>query len=153
MMKNNDYHFYDTSAILEKSKYLSSRNDEKIIISTTVLEELENLKTSNKKDDLIKQQARTVISYIYNNPTAIEVICFKDDMLSPIYDKGITTITPDLRILAAAIWYDKAKAPDNTSFYTNDLSLANIANLFFGEDSIYSINGEDVDNYKGYCVL
>ena len=152
-MKNNDYHFYDTSAILEKSSYLSAQLDENIIISTTVLEELENIKTSNKKDDIVKQQARAVISFIYDNPNAIEVICFKDNMLKPILKKGITEITPDLKILAAAIWYDTKKAPDNTSFYTNDLSLANIANLFFGDDSIYSVNPNDADNYKGYCTL
>lgn len=151
IMTNNKYHFYDTSALLEKSKYLD--NNENIVISTTVLEELENLKESKSKDDTIKQQARRVIHYIYENPTKIKVVCFKDEMMTPIVNKGLSTITPDLKILAAAIWFDTNEAPDDVSFYTNDLSLANLANLFFGEDSIYSIDPEDADHYKGYCTL
>ena len=151
IMTNNKYHFYDTSALLEKSKYLD--DNENIVISTTVLEELENLKESKSKDDTIKQQARRVIHYIYENPTKIKVVCFKDEMMTPIVNKGLSTITPDLKILAAAIWFDTNEAPDDVSFYTNDLSLANLANLFFGEDSIYSIDPEDADHYKGYCTL
>lgn len=148
----NNYHFYDTSALLEKANYLLTC-EENIVTSTTVLEELENIKTSFKKDDNIKQTARKIIHFLNDFPTKIEIICFKDEMLNPIYEKGIQTITPDLKILAAAIWYDKNVAPDATIFFTNDLSLANIANLFFGEDSIYSVNPNNVDFYKGYTTL
>lgn len=148
-MMNN---FYDTSALLEKSIYLPSK-DENMVISTTVLEELEKIKSSSKKDESVKQKARKVINFIRNNPTAIEVICFKDFMVEPILNKDITTITPDLKILGAAIWYDTNVAPDATNFYTNDLALANIANLFFGEDSIFFVDPDDSNQYKGYCIL
>lgn len=148
----NNYHFYDTSALLEKANYLLTC-EENIVTSTTVLEELENIKTSLKKDDNIKQTARKIIHFLNDFPTKIEIICFKDEMLNPIYEKGIQTITPDLKILAAAIWYDENVAPDATVFFTNDLSLANIANLFFGEDSIYSVNPNKIDFYKGYTTL
>ena len=56
-------------------------------------------------------------------------------------------------LLIAGDVYDKNVAPDATIFFTNDLSLANIANLFFGEDSIYSVNPNDVDFYKGYTTI
>lgn len=148
----SNYHFYDTSALLEKANYLLKCN-KNIVTSTTVLEELENIKNSSKKDENIKQMARKVINFITNFPTSIEIICFKDEMLVPIYDKGIRTITPDLKILAAAIWYDKNIAPDNIIFFTNDLSLANIANLFFGEDSICSVDTHNINYYKGYTTI
>ena len=44
----NNYHFYDTSALLEKANYLLTC-EENIVTSTTVLEELENIK-NNKKE-------------------------------------------------------------------------------------------------------
>ena len=50
---NNEYHFYDTSALLERANTLSEF-EENIVISTTVLEELEKIKSSNNKDEVVK---------------------------------------------------------------------------------------------------
>lgn len=69
-------------------------------------------------------------------------------MLAPIIEKRLT-ITPDMKILATALDYDNRVHPDETVFITNDLSLFNIANLFFGEDSIQMIE-EYNDDYTGY---
>lgn len=148
---NNEYHFYDTSALLERANTLSEF-EENIVISTTVLEELEKIKSSNNKDEVVKQMARKIIRYIKNNPSEIEVICYVDDMLDYVRELGIESSTPDNKILAAAIWYDQHVAPDNTTFFTNDLSLSVIANLYFGEDSIFSIENSS-DYYKGYVTV
>ena len=59
-------------------------------------------------------------------------------MLTPIEEKCLT-VTDDMRILASAIDYDNKVHPDEVEFYTNDLCLFHIANLFFGNDSIKSI--------------
>ena len=72
-------------------------------------------------------------------------------MLRPIADKALP-FNDDLRILATAIDYDNTRHPDETIFVTNDLSLKNIANLFFGEDSIESVS-EDLDPYKGFADI
>ena len=69
-------------------------------------------------------------------------------MLAPIIEKHLT-ISPDMKILATALDYDNRVHPDETVFITNDLSLFNIANLFFGEDSIQMIE-EYNDDYTGY---
>jgi predicted ribonuclease YlaK len=58
-------------------------------------------------------------------------------------------INDDMRILASALWADRYIAPDNITFITNDLALSNIANLYFGEDSINYIKPKE-DNYQGY---
>ena len=68
-------------------------------------------------------------------------------MLQPIKEKQLI-INNDTRILATAIDYENL-FPDEMIFFTNDLLLKNIANLFFGEDSIKSIT-DSYDNYKGY---
>lgn len=59
------------------------------------------------------------------------------------------SITPDLKILATALDYDTRVHPDETVFITNDLALFNIANLFFGNDSIQMVE-ERKDDYSGY---
>jgi predicted ribonuclease YlaK len=70
-------------------------------------------------------------------------------MLKPIEEKNLE-ITNDTKILATAIDFD---TNDETIFVTNDLALKNIANLFFGEDSIMSITDEDSDTYCGYIEV
>ena len=71
-------------------------------------------------------------------------------MLKPIIEKGFDHINNDLRILACAFNYDYTQHPDETIFITNDLVLKTIANCFFGEDSIESVNEEQLDQYCGY---
>jgi predicted ribonuclease YlaK len=64
------------------------------------------------------------------------------------------TLTNDAMILSDAIHANNTLYPDEVVFVTNDLALKHIANLFFGNDMIESIE-EDNDNYTGYkevCV-
>ena len=71
-------------------------------------------------------------------------------MLSRLLDKCDFEVNTDLKILACAFDYDTHEHPDETIFVTNDLALKTIANLFFGEDSIESVDEEQVDQYSGY---
>lgn len=153
-MMSKEYHFYDTSALLNRA-YDLFKNDEQIVISTTVLEELENIKTS-KRDEIIKSAARRVLRVLDENPDKYFTVIFKSNMLKPIRKKGFSEETSDLKILAAAIEWDNLYAPDNTIFYTNDIALKTIANLFFGEDSIRSVlyNSRYLkDEYTGYKLI
>lgn len=83
-----------------------------------------------------------------DNNSNIEVIIYRNCMLAPIEEQCLD-ITPDMQILATAIFCDAELYPDETVFVTNDLALKNIANLFFGNDSICSVYPK-VDNYTGY---
>jgi hypothetical protein len=65
-------------------------------------------------------------------------------MLEPILQKTDLEVNNDLKILATAFNYDYYKHPDETIFVTNDLVLAEIANLFFGKDSIISVNTNEI---------
>ena len=66
-------------------------------------------------------------------------------LIAQIKDKGFDQVNNDLRILACAFDYDYYQHPDETIFVTNDLALKAIANCFFGEDSIESVNEEELD--------
>jgi hypothetical protein len=70
-------------------------------------------------------------------------------MLEPILNADLE-ITNDTKILATAIDYENNCCPDDMMFITNDIAQKNMANLFFGIDSIWSIPREEEDDYSGY---
>ena len=141
------YKFYDTSSLLLKADLWTEENP--IVISSITLTELENIKTSNHKDPILKYAARKLLNFLTNHPEAYTVHIFTLDMLKPIEDKSLD-ITNDTKILATAIDYDTNVHPDETVFVTNDLALFNIANLFFGNDSVERVQEEQDDEYTGY---
>ena len=138
--------FYDTNALLLK---MESLFEEHFAISSVSLSELEKIKTSAGKDQNIKYSARRLLHLLDIHKGSYDVHIFNNNMLTPIVNKALP-FNDDLRILATAIDYDNTCHPDDTVFVTNDLSLKNIANLFFGEDSIESVS-EDLDPYTGYA--
>ena len=142
------YKFYDTCSLLLKVDTLLEEQDP-IVISSITLNELENIKTSANKDADIKYAARRLLHLLSEHPEAYEVHIFNMNMLDPIAERALA-ITDDTKILATAIDYDRTRHPDETVFVTNDLALFNIANLFFGSDSIERVNENDEDDYDGY---
>ena len=147
-MKKNNYKFYDTSSLLKNPKGLFD-DCEHWAISSITLEELENIKTSANKSEEIKAKARKLVRKLTEHWTDINVIYYSHEA-AEVLDGFLTSIVNnDLRILACAVWYEKNLHPDDVSFVTNDLCLRLFANLFFGQDSIESVN-EEIDNYTGY---
>lgn len=134
------YKFYDTCSLLLKADSLIDEKDP-IIISSITLSELENIKTSSHKDNELKYAARRLLNFLTDHPETYTVHIFTLDMIKPIEEKSLD-ITNDTKILATAIDYDTNIHPDETVFVTNDLALYNIANLFFGEDSIERVKEE-----------
>ena len=124
------YKFYDTCSLLLKTNHLFDDENSRVIISSISLQELEDIKNANNKDAEIKYSARKLLNVLNDNPEAYEIWIFKENMLKPILEK------------ACAFDYDYNKHPDETVFVTNDLALKAIANCFFGEDSIESVNEE-----------
>lgn len=129
-----DYKFFDTSALLE----LTSNVDKPIYISSITLKELENIKISNNKSDEIKYKARRIIKQIDEYPELYRIHFYKEHMLDPIINADLP-ISDDMKILATAINFDNNYHPDEVIFVSNDISLKNIANLFFGNECIQSI--------------
>ena len=137
--------FYDTSSLLLKA---TSLHEEPFVISSITLQELENIKSSGRKDLETKHNARLVLNYLDNHDN-YTIHIFTNSMLQPIEEMDLE-ISNDMKILATAIDYDKFVQPDETIFVSNDIALKNIANLFFGSDMIQSICEEEIDPYCGY---
>lgn len=146
--------FYDTSSLLENVDVLfTTQKTKDFVISSITLQELESIKTANYKDEEIKQKARHLTHLLIQNQDKFSVWIFKMSMLNPVIELGLE-VNNDTKILACAIDYDKNVAPDETVLVTEDLCFKNIANLFFGEDSIISVRDNyEEDNYTGYKEL
>ena len=143
-----DIRFYDTSSLLLKVNTLF-KTEEPFVISSITLEELENIKTSQTRDPDIKYDARKLLHYLDEHRDLYKVHVFTEKMLTPIREKDLP-ISNDMKILATAIDYNNNVRTDEVIFVTNDLSLKFIANLFFGDKMIESVNEDYDDDYKGY---
>ena len=143
------YKFYDTCSLLLQVEHLFEEEHAKFVVSSITLQELEDIKTSSHKDADIKYSARKLLHQLEENEGKYEVHIFKNEMLKPFIEKDLE-INNDIKILATAFDYDCNIHPDETMFVSNDLALRIIANLFFGSDSVLTVDGEDLDNYKGY---
>lgn len=139
MMTN--FKFYDTSSLL----YLKDRIFETEVrfgISSITLKELEGIKNATDRDPEIKYAARHLLNQLYDHLGDYDVITFKPDLLIPIQEKNLDLHNNDIKILACAISYQPSV------FVSNDLSLCNIASLFF--NNIEIIGYHKNDNYVGY---
>ena len=139
--------FYDTCSLILNANNLFNDN-EKFLISSITLKELENIKNSNVKDIDNKIAVRQLLHQLDGHIGEYEVCLFKESMLNPIHEEDLM-ISNDMRILATAINY-KEIYPD-LIFITNDLALKTIARLFFDDQSIDSVK-EQEDSYTGYKI-
>ena len=116
-----DYNFYDTLAFLERIK--SPLGHEKIVIS-------------DRTEDFFNINSISIPQEFKNS---IEIYPLKDEMYKPLDDYD-----PDCwkmewsECLACAFDYDYNVHPDETIFISNSAPLRDLANRFFGDDSIKS---------------
>ena len=146
------YKFFDTCSLLLKAGHLFENQDYVTVISSITLQEIENIKTSRNKDAEVKYSARKILLELEEHPNDYETYIFTEDMLEPFTSIHLE-VNNDIKILACAFDYDKQQHPDETVFVTNDLALKSIANMFFGQDCIESVDENTIDDYKGYKEL
>ena len=106
------------------------------------MEELENIKTSSRKDEETKYKARKLLHILDENSDKYKVVITTKNIISIIDDFGLEN-TPDNQICACAY-----SIPD-ILFITNDISFKTIAKWIFGL-YISSISTIQEDLYKGY---
>ena len=138
----NKYKFYDTSSLL----LLTDKELEgEFIVSSITLSELEHIKTAHNKSPEVKYNARRVTRKLLTN-MVYQVQIYSPDMENIINHYNLE-INNDTKILASAIVWETVNAPDDMTFVTNDLCLYNLANLYFGTDSIEYV----APKYEEYC--
>lgn len=140
-----DYKFYDTCSLLLKADNLFEEN-EKFVISSITLNELEHIKTSNNKDPEIKCAARHLLKHL--DQIDYDIVYFKEAYLKPIEEYGYE-ITNDMKILACAIQLQKMGNPD-LIFVSNDIALRTLASTFFDDNHLEKVKDNQYDDYTGY---
>lgn len=137
--------FYDTCSLLQlKEKAF----EDKFLISSITLEELEHIKTSAHKDNDLKYAARAVTRLLstHSNDYDYKVIPYKKRYSWKLAWYG-HEITNDMKILSCAMKYK------NCHFITADLSLYLIAKNFFKNSALLKDSPEPREEYDGYTIL
>jgi predicted ribonuclease YlaK len=95
--------FYDTSALLDLPP--DTLLAQQFLIADITLYELEDIKTSGKKDEATKAKARTVTRLLAEHPTAYTVVSIDYPQLLSILNDIPVKDNNDGTIMAAARWY------------------------------------------------
>lgn len=139
-------YFYDTNAILKLQNKIF---ENKFVISSITLQELESIKTSNRKDEETKYNARKILHLLDENSDKYDVIVYTNTIEEYINLKNIE-ITPDSKIVASAAFIRNLFEQDeNLVFITNDISCKVIAEKIFMLD-VESVGNNSDDEYKGF---
>lgn len=139
--------FLDTNALLNLQQ---AAFKEKFVISQKTLEEIENIKTSGKKDGEVKYKARLIAHLLDENFGKYEVIRTTFSTKDVIKSCDLEE-TPDNIILASAWLYNKDVSP--IIFCTDDLNCKFLARNIFelttkGVNEINLV--KNIDEYTGY---
>lgn len=148
MTIEKDIIFYDTSALLIDYEHLVG-SQEKFLISSITLQELEDIKTSRTKDEKIKYHARRALHFLMDYPDSHEVIIHKTKYEDWATHRNLD-INNDVKILCDVFDCNCHMYPDLIRLYTADLAMAKIAELFIGNGNVHLIRqNQEIDEYEG----
>lgn len=140
--------FYDTSSLLLAGQTIFDK-DENFIVSSITLKELEEIKNSSNKNEDIKYQARILLHLLDKFRRKYDVVLHSIKYENKLKEYGLE-INNDARILSDAVYCESLPLyNERFSFVTNDLSLKNMARLFFEQERVQSFEEEE-DSYSGY---
>ena len=138
--------FFDTNTILDLQDKMF---EDDFCISSISLQEMENIKTSGRKDEETKYKARKALHLLDENKDKYEVVIYTTAMENYIVEKQLE-ITPDTKIIASCA-FSRGLLPQDTDFVfvTNDIACKMIASKIFGLE-VESVGEKELDEYKGF---
>ena len=138
--------FFDTNAILDLQDKMF---EDDFCISSISLQEMENIKTSGRKDEETKYKARKALHLLDENKDKYEVVIYTTAMENYIVEKQLE-ITPDTKIIASCA-FSRGLLQQDTDFIfvTNDIACKMIASKIFGLE-VESVGEKELDEYKGF---
>ena len=136
---------YDTCSLLKEAGHLFTSDDFTLIISSIVLEELEDIKSHSNRDADVKFAARKVLQDLDAHYGSYEIIMYNDEFVEPLVSAGLS-VTNDVKIIACALDFAKQRPDDEIIFVSNDLICRHIASMFLPVEQVVE---EDYD-YDGY---
>ena len=91
-MKISNYLFYDTCSLLLNANHLFDNPEERVVISSITLQELEEIKSSNRKDEELKQSARRILRILERHTGEYDIHPYTPIMGTPLEVKGFAII-------------------------------------------------------------
>ena len=131
---------YDTCSLLEQAGHLFDTDEYKLVISSVSLEELENIKTSARKDVDVKYAARKVLRDLEEHYGAFEIVLY-DDAYADAND-----VNNDAKIISTARRFAAEHPEDEVIFVSNDLLCRHLASLYLPVEKVE----EEEYEYDGY---
>lgn len=136
--------FYDTNIFLHDLKYIEENGF--FLLSSVTLQELENIKTSGRKDEQVRYEARKASRFLLENEDNYEVIVVNKKHHDYLKELGLDEDNDNL-IMACAKLLD-----ENIAFYSNDICCYNLGKNMFKLD-VHKLDKKINDNYKGYIEI
>lgn len=135
--------FYDTCSLLN---LLDKAFEEEFMCSYKTLQEIEYIKTSDRKDQDVKYRARKLAHLFDENLDKYTISKVSYEDIIDTFKKFGLEETPD-NIIVATAYLEKQKNTD-LLFYSEDICCKNIARTVFGIDVASTKTKENI--YKGY---
>lgn len=148
LVPNKSIKFYDTSTLLKYYNNIFTQ-DEKFLISSVTISELEDIKNSKNKSESIKCAARALSRLLVQYQDKYDVVIYTTDKSEPIFGFQLPD-NNDTKILACARWYNDYVQIDNILFITNDISMYNMARLIYLNSQLLLTSKNDMEEYTGY---
>lgn len=137
-----NYLFYDTCALLDGDKSIFDQENTKILISSVTVRELEEIKSSSKKDEDTKYKARKLLHTLAANRGRYETVLYKSSWDHEIEKRDMVK-NNDSQIIISAFFCGY-----QVTFITKDLNCAAIAETV-GLKTLFLLD-DDKDDYTGY---
>ena len=137
--------FIDTNILLS---HLDALENEKLfLISSVSIQELEEIKTSSKKTDELRYNARKAVRWLNDNPEKYKVIIYDGEVRN--FNDHILDETHDVQIMECAAYAKLAMGYQDLVFITDDVLCRLIAKEYFGL-TVDGVDIENVDEYHGF---
>ena len=145
---------FDTNILLNFKPSYFDNLEEKFYLSSITINELEEIKSSGKKDEETKYNARKILHWLEDNQDKYEIIVFHNDFYD-IIDAYNLPKTIDSSIIATAYQFYKnvnlEYPKDSRYFVTDDLACRAIARSI--GIPVYYLGNTEEEEYTGYKII
>ena len=145
---------FDTNILLNFKPSYFDNLEEKFYLSSITINELEEIKSSGKKDEETKYNARKILHWLEDNKDKYEIIVFHNDFYD-IIDAYNLPKTIDSSIIATAYQFYKnvnlEYPKDSRYFVTDDLACRAIARSI--GIPVYDLGNTEEEEYTGYKII
>ena len=139
--------FVDTNILLHGDIEKIIEKHEHIYISSITLQEIENIKTSSRKDGAVKYNGRVATRFLKEHNDCYTCIPVTKKHYEVLEELGMPVDNDNL-IMSSALKLQQEG--EEVTFYTDDICCFNLASKVFGLNTLGSDFEDTDEDYKGF---